>query len=226
MDSKLDRLIGWQQDIINEVRSIQNTLDELRTTTETLMDEQQQLRKENYELRQMLEKNEAETNQIKQEKLLKSFEISNIPVSSDEDLLNIASKICESFGVNLEATDVKEIFRAPSNSSLKSQIPPSIIVKLKSREKKESIMAGKRNSRDLSTRVLGMPNKYPKEYNVYINESMTKRYRYLFKLARDQKRDGKLKYVWFRNGRLLARKTEKSKVKEITSSSVLNDITK
>lgn len=74
--------------------------------------------------------------------------------------------------------------------------------------------------------MLKMPDKYPQNIRIYINEVLTKRNQYLFKLARDQKREGKLKFTWFRNGRLLVRKTEKSKAKEITSAIVLNDITK
>ena len=62
--------------------------------------------------------------------------------------------------------------------------------------------------------------------NIYISEVLTKRNRYLLKLARDLKRSDKIKFVWFKDGRLLARKNEKGKVREITSASALNDLTK
>uniref|UniRef100_A0A8D8CKD0 (northern house mosquito) hypothetical protein n=1 Tax=Culex pipiens TaxID=7175 RepID=A0A8D8CKD0_CULPI len=74
---------------------MQNTLDELRTTTETLMDEQQQLRSENCEMRRQLELNEIEIDKLKQETLRKTLEISNVPVTEGEDLFGIVAQICQ-----------------------------------------------------------------------------------------------------------------------------------
>lgn len=225
IESKLDQLIGWQQDVISEVRDIHNTLGELRTTTETLMDEQQQLRDDNHELRKQLEWCEIEIDRQKQDKLKKSFEISNVPVAEDEDLMKIAAGVCQAIGVSLESNDVKEIFRTPNNLSLKSQFPPSICVKLYNKKKREEVMAKKKGKKELTTASLNMATGNA-NVNMYINEVLTKRNRYLFKKARDLKRDGKIKFAWFRDGRLLVRKTEKSKVREISSIQALNEFTK
>ncbi|XP_055632861.1 uncharacterized protein LOC129773291 [Toxorhynchites rutilus septentrionalis] len=126
IESKLDKLIGWQQEVISEVRNIQVALNELRTTTETLMDEQQQLREQNDELRKKVEWCEIEIDKQKQEKLSHSLEMSNIPDMEGEDLFKIANTICGEIGVELRKDEVKEIFRTPAYASTKSQLPPSI----------------------------------------------------------------------------------------------------
>lgn len=224
IESKLDQLIGWQKDVVSEIRGMQNTLDELRTTTETLMDEQQQLRSENCEMRRQLELNEIEIDKLKQETLRKTLEISNVPVTEGEDLFGIVAQICQGISVTLDRSQVKEIFRAPTYQSQKSQIPPPIQVKLSSKEKRDEMLKKKREKKELTTAILNMATDKPA--NIYINEVLTKRNRYLFKLARDLRRSNNIKFAWFKDGRLLVRKTEKAKVKEITTTSSLNEYTK
>lgn len=147
IESKLDQLIGWQKDVVSEIRGIQNTLEELRTTTETLMDEQQQLRSENFEMQRKLKLNEVEIDKLKQEKLRKTLEISNVQVTEGEDLLGIVEQICQGIDVAFERTQVKEIFRAPTYQSQKSQIPPPIQVKLNSKTKRDEMLMKKRERR-------------------------------------------------------------------------------
>lgn len=224
IESKLDQLICWQKDVVAEIRGIQNTLEELRTTTETLMDEQQQLRSDNYEMRRQLELNEIEIDKLKQDRLRKTLEISNVPVTEGEDLLGIVTRICQEIGVALNRSEVKEIFRAPTYQSLKSKIPPPIQVKLSSKEKRDEMLKKKREKKELTTATLNMDTDKP--VSIYINEMLTKRNRYLFKLARDLRRNNNIKFAWFKDGRLLVRKTDKAKVKEITSASSLNEFTK
>lgn len=224
IESKLDQLIGWQKDVITEIRGIQNTLEELRTTTETLMDEQQQLRSDNFELRRQLELNEIEIDQLRQEKLRKTLEISNVPVAEDEDLFDKVTQICHGIGVVLDISEVKEIFRAPTYQSQKSQIPPPIQLKLSSKKKRDELLAKKREKKELTTAILDKGTDKP--VNIYISEVLTKRNRYLFKLARDLRRSDRIKFAWFRDGRLLVRKTEKAKVKEIRSVAALDEFTK
>lgn len=69
IEAKLDKLISWQQEVVSEVHRIQCTLEELRTTTETLMDEQQQLREQNDDLRKKVEWCEIEIDRQKQDNL-------------------------------------------------------------------------------------------------------------------------------------------------------------
>lgn len=190
------------------------------------MDEQQQLRDDNYELRRQLERCEIDIDRQKQEKLMKTIEIANVPITEGEDLLGIAANICQVIGVTLESSDVKEICRMPNNYSSKSQCPPLICVKLCNKQKRNEIMANKKGKKELTTARLNMATDNVRSSNIYIKELLTKRNRHLFKQARDLKRDGKLKFAWFRDGRLLVRKTEKSKVIEITSIKALNDSTK
>ncbi|KAL9698959.1 hypothetical protein quinque_002400 [Culex quinquefasciatus] len=218
IESKLDQLIGWQKDVVSEIRGMQNTLDELRTTTETLMDEQQQLRSENCEMRRQLELNEIEIDKLKQETLRKTLEISNVPVTEEEDLFGIVAQICLGISVTLDRSQVKEIFRAPTYQSQKSQIPPPIQVKLSSKEKRDGMLRKKKEKKELTTAILNMATDKPA--NIYINEMLTKRNRYLFKLARGLRRSNNIKFAWFKDGRLLVRKTEKAKIAAETAYGV------
>ncbi|XP_055542976.1 uncharacterized protein LOC129728552 [Wyeomyia smithii] len=65
LESKLDQVISWQKEVVDEIRGMANTLEQLRLTADTLAVEQQQLRTDNYELRKQLEWNETEIDKLK-----------------------------------------------------------------------------------------------------------------------------------------------------------------
>lgn len=50
---------------------------------------------------------------------------------------------------------------------------------------------------------------------IYLNESLTSYFQFLFKMARDMRRKGLLKYVWVKDGQLCVRKEERSKIFKI-----------
>ncbi|KAL1403407.1 hypothetical protein pipiens_019378, partial [Culex pipiens pipiens] len=74
--------------------------------------------------------------------------------------------------------------------SQKSQIPPPIQLKLSSKKKRDELLAKKREKKELTTAILDKGTDKP--VNIYISEVLTKRNRYLFKLARDLRRSDRI----------------------------------
>lgn len=58
---------------------------------------------------------------------------------------------------------------------------------------------------------------------VYINEHLTMVNKYLYKLARDMRKENKIKYVWIRNGKLFVRTEDNSPHKIINDIEQLNE---
>ena len=60
----------------------------------------------------------------------------------------------------------------------------------------------------------------------FINESLTKMNKELFKKVRKQCKDKNFQYVWTKNGNILVRKNGESSIKRITSEDELYEMVK
>lgn len=63
-----------------------------------------------------------------------------------------------------------------------------------------------------------------KQSYIYIGEQLIKARQFLFKKARDARRNKIIKYTWMRNGEILIRKTDTSRIIILKDYRQLNDI--
>lgn len=61
------------------------------------------------------------------------------------------------------------------------------------------------------------------ERAIYINPNLTKERQFLYKIARDARKNKKLDFVWVKNGEIFIRKNENSKILKLIYKDQLND---
>lgn len=137
-----------------------------------------------------------------QAKLEKNIVISGIPklgenVSENKQIVNDIAKVLK---VNMEAEEFKcAIIGHQQNKQLK--------VIFKKKETKDLLMTAKKNFALNATQV-----GFTENQTLYLNHDLTKENQIIFKLAREMKKEKKIKYVWFADNKLYARKSDNSKI--------------
>lgn len=143
------------------------------------------------------------------------LELKNVPKKEEENLIDIASKLHSSLGVNVEAGSIKNVHR---NNNAKVS---SIVIEYHNQQiRNHVIKASKeynktnRNSK-LNSAMLGFPNKEP----VYVNELLTPNARKLYAQARALVKNGRVKFCWLANGKILVRISENEPAMQVKSCS-------
>lgn len=152
---------------------------------------------------------------MEQEKLSATVEIAGIPMKPNEDVINIVKIISENIQASME--DVSSIKRVKKLSSIStgggkdSGLDKStILLTMKNEENRNAWINAGREANLINTTV----DPSLKVERIYIREALTTPIRKLLWQAK-QKLRSTFKFVWYKDGRILARKDEKSKVREI-----------
>lgn len=219
-------------DKLDEILNFQKTLekvDDYKALTNTIMEENTNMQNELYILKEQFNTYKQKVEKHKQTSLNYSLALSGIPIKTDENLKSIFIAISNKLNVDITQGCIKEIYRKPhsndENNSPSQTNPPKILIEFFEKKTRDSIMnAYKKSNRDkkyLNTgSVFGDNTTQP----VYIEEVLTKLNSYLFKKARDLKRQNKIAFAWVTNGRVLVRLTEKGKVREIRNIDFFNEL--
>jgi hypothetical protein len=146
-------------------------------------------------------------------------EIHGIPAEKNEDVTSIVSSIGNALGHPINEQQIDNCHRLPAMRD--SGRPPGIIVKFVRRFDKEALLKKRRIKRDFSTQHLGLQSVSP----IYINESLCPERRRLLALARKAKGEKNYKFLWVRNGRILARRAEGLPVIVMETMQDLNKMT-
>lgn len=160
---------------------------------------------------------------------LNNLEISGVPVASGENLHTILNLVCVKVGVSLDERDVDRIHRvrrfdAAANSAAGQQQPsrhPAIIVRFTRRVCKDRVLAAMRARRVLTSADLGLSGPTS---NIYMGDHLTPANKLLLRRARELKTVLGYQYLWIRDGKILMRKSDKSKVILIAKSEDLEKL--
>lgn len=191
---------------------------------ETLQKEISDVRKENIVLKDRittLEKRvellEEKQDRSEQYSKRNNLIISGIPVQPNEDVQKIVMKIAQKCDVQVPEWDIVAAHRLQTR---KNGDTPIIIKFLRKKTKEELITSGKK--KNLTADLFGNGRA---DVKLYFNEHLIDCKNQLYKKARDlrQEKIG-YKFVWVRNGRIMARKNEGDPVEFINSEQDLNDI--
>lgn len=170
----------------------------------------------------------CELNERDQQALLNDVEISGVPETKGESIVHIVISIGAKLGVAIEDRDIVFASRVgplraqdESFGGSRASRPRPIVVRLVRRALRDQFIKGSRVRRGTTTDGLGLPPHEARK--LYINERLTRTNRIIFGRARDLGGKRNWTYVWTKEGRILARKTDKSKVYYIRSE---NDLTR
>lgn len=198
------------------VRELKGKLNECFQVIDELTTRCVKLEKENEELKHQISKQE-------QYSKLNNAEIFGIPEVRDENVVHTVITLSQALGVKLETKDIDACHRLGNSRS--DNESRGIIIKFVSRIKKEEFIKARRIKRDfclgdIIPGVHGLEAKKP----VYINEHLSRENRSLYNICREYKKKHNIKFLWIKNGQILMRKAENSKVYRIQTKNSLNDV--
>lgn len=158
----------------------------------------------------------AQLNERDQAALLNDIEISGFPEQSGENISNVVSMLSTTLGVPFDDKDVVMMERVGSTRRNRVegvlQRPRTIAVRFARRAIRDQWLHAARVRRSLSTADVGGVTDKPKgdsgANRIYINERLSRSNRKLFFQAREAGKKYNWKYVWSRDGKILARKED------------------
>lgn len=215
---KLLELSTKYNTIERAIDDVKKTIEDYKRLTDSLIDDNEELRNENTALKERVNNIEYNVDKILQEKLLNNIVINGIQSTENEKPEEYVEKIAEKMQVTLNANDIKTIFRKKTSSKY-SNLPPSIIVQFHSSKKRDEFMQKKKDVR-LSTTIFGKDE--IARSDIYISEQLTNRRQFIMKMARELKRDKKIEFAWSKYGEIFIRRKTGSSAIKIKHSEQLN----
>lgn len=188
--------------VLNEI--VENT----RTQQAELLAANKALTSENKALRNRI----AEMEQYSR---INNVEIKGVPFVKDEDCVSIVTAIAEKAACPLSSVEVEVAHRVPTKSGHQN-----IIARFCSRTKKAEFLEKARKAR-LDVGSLGFTGENNTEA-IFINEHLTPDNKRLFAKALALKKEKGWRFLWTKNCRINARKSEDSRVRRINSEADLS----
>ncbi|KAI5632039.1 baculovirus FP protein domain-containing protein [Phthorimaea operculella] len=143
--------------------------------------------------------------EFQQEKLDSSLEISGVPKVQDENLNNIAESLATVLQVE-KPTDI-QVKRLPSHPKK----PDLIVIKMQDKYTKMQWITASRKKSIIAKEIIPNLDSQVGSTPVYIREAMTPFNKKLFWMAKQELKPA-FKYVWFKDGKILVKKQENSKL--------------
>jgi hypothetical protein len=211
-----NQIAKLEMDLGTSVESCHETIEELKKTIKTQTESLKKYEKmfdtildENKKLHlrvKELERREDESNQYSR---INCIEINGVPETQNEDVLQLVKDVGTSLGVTITEESVDACHRLGAKRANEGK-PRGIIVKFTRRIIKEEILRKRRIKRNLNTHDIGYTDR-PAEV-VYVNESLTKTRREVYKEVRALRKVKGFSFVWVRNGTILVRPSEGARV--------------
>ncbi|CAH2083312.1 unnamed protein product [Euphydryas editha] len=150
--------------------------------------------------------------QIEQNMRVCNVEITGIPEHKSENLLNTVQQLGRIVESPISESDILHVTRI-AKLNKESNRPRSVIVKLRSQRHRDELLAAvtrynkKNKDKKLSTEHLGLGGR---REPIFVSEHLTLKNKQLHAAARKKAKEAGFKFVWIRDGRILARKSEQS----------------
>ncbi|CAK1597396.1 unnamed protein product [Parnassius mnemosyne] len=158
---------------------------------------------------------EQKINSLQQNLIINNIEICGIAEEAAENLLDLTKRIA--IKINQNPQDIIKAFRKKTARSNNSNNSQSVVILSLRDGCKEMWLESSKNI-DISCREIGLSQ----GSKIYFRESLTPATAYLlWKSKTELKRNNLCKFVWCKNGVILARKHETDKIHHIRSS---NDV--
>lgn len=145
----------------------------------------------------------------------KNIEIVGIPEKKGEDCKDIVIDMARELQMDIKKSDIDVAHRI---HSAKPNVPRNIVAQFTNRTVRDQIINKKQltiTNNSINGSSIGT--------KIYINEHLTPYFKNLLRLAKIKKREADFKFVWFRNNKLLARKTENSPVIRLFNEKDINN---
>ncbi|CAH2090203.1 unnamed protein product [Euphydryas editha] len=213
--STIQKLTNDQVTIQKDIRDLSSTVGVVTQRVDLISSEVNELRSLTCDLSEQLKVKD-------QLGRINNVEISGIPLSKNENLMNIIHNIATKISFNLLPTDIDFIHRVRRfNTSINSKPPechdagrdsspiPNIIVRFAQRRRKNEFLAAVRARRGMTTADAGLNGP---AIPIFLNDHLAPHNKLLYKQVRLLARQKEYKYVWISDCKILLRKNDTSKV--------------
>lgn len=228
MDQKFaslsENLIDFKQSVNDQLSTLNKTVNsweqrvqELENKTEEVLLVKHCLTKQGQEissLKTTIASLSEKLNAQEQFSVRNELEISGIPESGNENLLQMLTVTAHKIGMELNPLDIDMVTRVGSRpkTPIASSIPRPIVVRFIRNNKRNEMLQAARVRRNLSTEDIDISGPASR---LYFNERLTKENRKLFHDARTRAKLHNFKYCWVKNGLIFIRKEDQKAPKLI-----------
>lgn len=217
-------LDNFRKEMMEEFRTLKegvkycsDTCDEVSKTNkdvQAMMKEIKELTASNRALKEENRRLTQRVEDLEQYSRSNNVEVKGVP--DEQDAHEIILKMSEIVGEPVCEDDIDVCHRVPTAKQNES----NIIVRFVRREKRNAFLAKAKKMR-ITTAELGCREAAP----VYVNEHLTKQNKQLLGAAIAKKKQVGWKYAWARNGKILARREDKTPILRIRALSDVDKIT-
>ncbi|PZC82305.1 hypothetical protein B5X24_HaOG210861 [Helicoverpa armigera] len=219
--SELKTLKDEMPDFKKSLNHVHATVDELTdklTDVEGQIQSLQKTKEDITRLEQRLEKIETALHENDQRLRLNNVEIKGVPVTSSENLYAIVSKICNKVNCEVRQDQINYIARVPQRNSKENK---NIIMSLHNRYLRDDFVAAAKKCKNLKITDIGLNG----NGNIYVNDHLTFENKQLLNKAKLLTKEKNFSYIWVKNCKILVKKNTTSPTFVIKSESDLKKIT-
>lgn len=180
-------------------------MEELRESYKKIKKDNEEIKEENLVLKKSVTVMEQRVRILEQYSRQSNIEISGIPETKGEDMVELLADVGRAVGLELQPERVIAAHRVPTFKRDKTQ---PIIVKFLTRVDKDIWLQAYKEVRPLTADKI---NKGFSKTKVFINEHLSPENKQLLGRAKEVAKDKGYLYVWSREGKIFVRKADKEK---------------
>lgn len=208
------------KDLQRDIADLKHELSTYKDIARQLTDENVNLRNENDNLRSQINNVEYQVETIIQNNINNNIVLYGVPQTESENLNSICDSLAAALEVDLQPNKIEVAFRKHISGTKSSGLPAPIVIRFNNNKTKAAVMAASKSHKINADIIDTSFEKRP----IYITEQLTRNKQFIFKCARDKKREGKIKFAWSKNGEIYIRISENSPIIRIKRHQELNDI--
>lgn len=208
------------KDLQRDIADLKHELSTYKDIAKQLTDDNINLRNENDILRSQINNVEYQVESIKQNNINNNILLCGVPESESENLNSICDSLAAALEVNLQPSEIEVSYRKNISGTKSSGLPAPIVIRFNNNKTKAAIMAASKSHKINADKLDASFEMRP----IYISEQLTRNKQYIFKCARDKKREGKVKFAWSKNGEIYIRQSENSPIIRVKRHQELNDL--
>lgn len=210
------KAVKQSMDFINEkFEEFKTNMVEVNKELTTLKTDTHELKSANDRLFSELKAVRQEVVDLQQYSRRSNVEIKGVPMVEGEDLIATVKTISVCVNAEIEETDIEIVHRVPTKNAEQQ----NIIAKFASRASRDKLLTAAKKQR-LNVSALGFEGNDP----IYINDHLCPANKILLGKALKAKKEKNWKFTWVRDGKILMRKAEKSRVLHIKSAEDLAQV--
>ncbi|KOB52049.1 Uncharacterized protein OBRU01_26608 [Operophtera brumata] len=209
----MDKLLKREMKEMNKaIQYCCGKVDDCLEFMETFKEKIKELEKKNIDLNNKnkhlelhMQALEQRANESEQKVLSKVLEIQGIPSAENENIMEVSKVLARKLQVSVD--HIKTAKRMPT----KPGKPAFIQIKLCDEEKTSEWVAAARSANLISSDIVSHLPEKDARTKIFVRKALTHHYKNLLWVAKQELKDT-YKYVWCKDGRVLARKSDKERI--------------